>query len=198
MKGPDFNIVKHLKSQKLDITVQQLLKLCPKEKSKVVKALQRPRDIATNLSYNEPGIEIAPLKCYININGSKIKAIVDSGAAGTILSRHAMEQIGYQIEETTNRNIISANGNRNKTLGKIKDLPIQIEDNVIPIDVEVMETNAYNILIGNDWLSKADATYNWKNHQLTVNWRNKTTEVYATYAREENDSEEEYLSEEEY
>ena len=43
-----------------------------------------------------------------------------------------------------------------------------------------METGSYNVLLGNDWMMKAGATYNWKNQELTIDWRNQTTKLSAT------------------
>src|SRR6185295_19999321 len=94
---------------------------------------------------------------------------------------------------------ISANGERTASLGIIRDFPIEIEGNTIPINVEVMKTEAYHILLGNDWMMKAGAVYDWKNQELTLNWRNQRIKTTATYKQNDNqyNSEDDYESEEE-
>src|SRR4051812_42415463 len=113
-----------------------------------------------------------------------------------------MEQLEFDIEEATSKRIVSANGERTESLGKIKDFPIKISNSLIPINVEVMETDSYNILLGNDWMMKAGTTYNWKNQELTLDWRNQRIKVNASCKqirnlKEESDSEEDNESDNE-
>lgn len=200
LQVPDFDIVKKLKEQKIEITIPQLLKISNSEKKKLRDALKTPKETNARLADSRESPKTTTLECKVVINGFKVPATIDSGAATSIIARNTMEQLGFDIEESTNRNIISANGSTTASLGKIIDLPIVIEEENIPITVEVMETEAYNILLGNDWLKKAGASYDWKNQELTINWRNQKIKTTASYEQTDNHEDEEdddYSSEEE-
>ena len=49
------------------------------------------------------------------------------------------------------------------------------------MDVEVMDSTSYNLLLGNNWSQKVNATYNWKNKAYTLKWNNKKINVPTTY-----------------
>jgi hypothetical protein len=192
LEGSDFDIVKTLKNQKIEISLQQLLKKCPTEKKKLIEALRKPKE--AYLIKQEYTPKATTLECRIGINEYTVPATIDSGAATSIISRETMEQLGYGVETTTDKRIISANGAETKSLGRIKDFPIEVDGNVIPTDVEVMETDAYYLLLGNDWMMKAGASYDWKKQELTLNWRNRTIKTSAKCTREDqsDESEEEF------
>jgi hypothetical protein len=199
LQGPEFNLVKELKKLKIEVPLSQLLQMSPKQKSKLLESLRRPKEATVSFTNNENTPKTTTLECQIIVNGFKVPATIDSGAATSIIARNTMEQLGFDIEEATNCKIISANGNKTESLGRIKDFPVKINGNTIPINVEVMETDSYHILLGNDWMMKAGASYNWKNQELTLNWRNQTIKTPASCERKTivEDSEEEYSDDDE-
>ncbi|RHZ55375.1 hypothetical protein Glove_416g22 [Diversispora epigaea] len=159
LQGPELDIVKKLKEQKIEITLLQLFKISSNEKRKVIKALRKPKEVSARFTNQEDSLRTITLECDIIVNGYTVLATIDSGAATSIIARNTMEQLGFDIEEATNCKIISANGEKTESLGKIKDFPIEINNKVIPINMEVMETGAYHILLGNDWMMKAGTSY---------------------------------------
>jgi hypothetical protein len=180
LQVPQYDVVKKIKEQKLEITLPQLLDISPTAKKEFIESLRKPKEVSASLANHENNSRTTTLECNIIINGFKVPATIDSGAATSIIARNTMEQLGFDIEEATNCKIISANGEKNESLGKIKDFPVEINDRTIPINVEVMETEAYHILLGNDWMMKAGAAYDWKKQELTINWRNQTIKTTAT------------------
>ncbi|RHZ86078.1 hypothetical protein Glove_55g38 [Diversispora epigaea] len=150
LQGPELDIVKKLKEQKIEITLSQLFKISSNEKRKVIEALRKPKEVSARFTNQEDSLRTTTLECDIIVNGYTVPVTIDSGAATSIIARNTMEQLGFDIEEATNCKIISANGEKTESLGKIKDFPVEINDRVIPINMEVMETGAYHILLGND------------------------------------------------
>ncbi|RHZ54442.1 hypothetical protein Glove_427g15 [Diversispora epigaea] len=169
-------------------------------KRKVIEALRKPKEVSARFTNQEDSLRTTTLECDIIVNGYTVPATIDSGAATSIIARNTMEQLGFDIEEATNCKIILANGEKTESLGKIKDFPVEINDRVIPINMEVMETGAYHILLGNDWMMKAGASYNWNKQELTLNWRNQVIKTTASCKQNNNSLEsieEEYESEDE-
>ncbi|RHZ63035.1 hypothetical protein Glove_333g13 [Diversispora epigaea] len=200
LQGPELDIVKKLREQKIEITLPQLFKISSNEKRKVIEALRKPKEVSARFTNQEDSLRTTTLECDIVVNGYTVPATIDSGAATSIIARNTMEQLGFDIEEATNCKIISANGEKTESLGKIKDFPVEINDKVIPINMEVMETGAYHILLGNDWMMKAGASYDWSKQELTLNWRNQVIKTTAS-CKQNNTTlesiEEEYESEDE-
>ena len=59
--------------------------------------------------------------------------------------------------------MISIHGEKKKPLGEIVDFSITIQNATILINVTISEATGYDILVGNDWLSKCKATISCEN-----------------------------------
>ena len=55
-------------------------------------------------------------------------------------------------------------------LGIYEGLPININGVVIPADVAVINTDAYALIVGNEWLTKVKACINWETMTVGLNW----------------------------
>ncbi|KAG9284364.1 hypothetical protein G9A89_023621 [Geosiphon pyriformis] len=93
------------------------------------------------------------------VEGIDIKLILDSGSAGSIITKQLMDQLGCQVDHATTARIITADRNTKTPIGEINNFPFEINGIQIPTKVLVMEATQYQALIKNDWLSKANATF---------------------------------------
>ncbi|KAG9295745.1 hypothetical protein G9A89_008973 [Geosiphon pyriformis] len=82
------------------------------------------------------------------VNGHPIKLILDSGSAGSIITKQLMEQLAASAR------IITADGATKTPIGEIDDFLFEVNGIVTSIKVLVIEATQYQALIGNDWLSK--------------------------------------------
>ncbi|KAG9287194.1 hypothetical protein G9A89_001602 [Geosiphon pyriformis] len=85
---------------------------------------------------------ITAMYTIAKVNSQTIKLILDSGPAG--------------INHAASTRIITANEATKTPIGKIDNLPIEINDITILIKVFVMEATQYQAFIGNNWLSKTN------------------------------------------
>ncbi|KAG9306185.1 hypothetical protein G9A89_016089 [Geosiphon pyriformis] len=73
-----------------------------------------------------------------------------------------IEQISQPSKPTKNRAatawIIIVDGNTKTPIEEIDNFPFEINGIQIPTKVLIMEATQYQALVGNDWLSKANAT----------------------------------------
>ncbi|KAG9296633.1 hypothetical protein G9A89_002904 [Geosiphon pyriformis] len=90
------------------------------------------------------------------VNGHPIKLILDSGSAGSIITRQLMDQLGCRVDRAASVRIITADEATKTLIGKIDDFPIKVNGITIPIKVLVMEATQYQAFIGNNWLSKTN------------------------------------------
>jgi len=101
--------------------------------------LKESNELKVGLADQEYVPRITTLSCNVIIDEYIVPAIIDSGAAASLISRETMEQLGYDIEEPSGAIIVTASNKKTKVLGRIRDFPITIEGKIIPINVEVLE-----------------------------------------------------------
>ena len=77
-----------------------------------------------------------------------------------MIAHNVVKELGLKIEQASSSLIVSAIGTSTRPLGIIKDLPVEIEEVIIPIIVEVVPATSYSLLLGNDWSRKLNANYN--------------------------------------
>ncbi len=105
--------------------------------------------ISTIKNYTIPTTEV-------DINGKKILAFIDTGANCSIMSANVAKHNKYFIEKS---NIVLKLGDDSKIkpLGQTRPLPVRIRNVVHDVVFTVIDQDSHPILLGNDWLSPADA-----------------------------------------
>ncbi|KAG9288251.1 hypothetical protein G9A89_021282 [Geosiphon pyriformis] len=110
------------------------------------------------------------------VDGHSIKLILDSGSAGSIITRQLMDQLSHQVDCTASTRIITANRATKTPIGKINDFPIEVNDIIIPIKILVMEATQYQALVGNYWLSKTNIILDWNTQELQLSQNGQHTQ----------------------
>ena len=77
-----------------------------------------------------------------------------------MISYEIVKKLALKINTLSFSLIISVTGPSVWPLGIIKNLSIEIEEITIPLDIEVMDSISYFLLLGNNWSQKVNATYN--------------------------------------
>jgi len=142
-------------------------------------------------------------KCDLYVGKTPVTAVIDSGAATSIITRPLLKELGYQISGPSNMVIVTANGSRVRALGTVNALPINLRHMIIPTDIHVLESQDKVLILGNDWLREVDAKMDWKNEELTLRAKGRTIRVpirftleRAYIAAEVNESDDEFEDEE--
>ncbi|RHZ53015.1 hypothetical protein Glove_452g36 [Diversispora epigaea] len=182
----DFDIVEQLQNQPAGLSWADALEVSSIRKS-FFEALRKPKEKEIKLADQEYSLKTTALKCNVAVGVYTVPTIVDSGAAISIITRDAMKQLGYEIEEASKSIILPATGKKTQPLGVIHDLPITIQGQTIPINVEVIDAATYSLLLENNWLMKANASYNWSDQELTLRCTNESDT--ETEESEEDDEE---------
>ena len=52
--------------------------------------------------------------------------------------------------------------------GRLKNVPVQIENVIVPIDFKVIDSGSQEILIGMDWMRKSKAKFDAEKMELKV------------------------------
>ncbi|KAG9306911.1 hypothetical protein G9A89_000779 [Geosiphon pyriformis] len=77
------------------------------------------------------------------IDGHPIKLILNSKSADSIITQQFMDQLGYQVDHAASARIITADRATKTPIGKINDLPIEINGIIVFIKVLVIEAMQY-------------------------------------------------------
>src|SRR5215204_7264683 len=112
--------------------------------------------------------DTTPLTCEAKVAGYKFKLILDSGSSVSVISKHFLEAIACKIDEPSRRDLSNVHGQRKRALGIAKEVPVTVNGVTISADMEVMDTDAYAIIVGNGWLKEAKALIDYETCQLTI------------------------------
>ena len=101
-------------------TVGQMLQY-PNQRKNLVKILKRPKKtVETNYLQSENDTrKTSSAKCYVRIKGNPVIAILDSGAAVSIITNKLMYKLGLEPDTPSKTIVVTANGNRVRALGQI-------------------------------------------------------------------------------
>ena len=79
---------------------------------------------------------------------------MDTGSTRSLISKVFLNKIEQKIEKPSTIKMVDVNRGKQQSLGKIRNLPINVKVTIISIDVEVSEAADYTVIVGNDWLTK--------------------------------------------
>ncbi|KAG9285839.1 hypothetical protein G9A89_013264 [Geosiphon pyriformis] len=89
------------------------------------------------------------------VDGHSIKLILNSGSAGSIITKQLIDQLDCQIDHAASAKIITANEATKTPIEEIDDFPIEVNGIIVPIKVLIIEATQYQALIGNNWLQNS-------------------------------------------
>ncbi|KAG9289122.1 hypothetical protein G9A89_022431 [Geosiphon pyriformis] len=104
------------------------------------------KELSTTPLFSGAVLEEKPITIMytdVKINGHFIKLILDSGSAGSIITRQLMDQLGHRVDQVASTRIIMADEVTKTPIGEINDLPIKINGIIVPIKVLVMKATQY-------------------------------------------------------
>jgi hypothetical protein len=178
-----YSIVSDLAHVKSNISIAQLL-LLPQYKKELKKALTPRR--AKSKKTKEKGKERmmvsaaatnTPMMCKGQVSSWTIDIIIDSGSSISIISKSFANHIKRSPDKTSTRAITGIHGDQKGSLGIISDLAVHLGDVVISVDMEVIDTKAYTMVLGNDWLRKARAKIDCDTPGITITDGNRTAKI---------------------
>lgn len=184
-----FEVARYLQELPSGLTIGQAAHLIPNYRQGIALAGKRTRDRSANYnnySSDESDEErsgqgpTTAMQCELLVGKEPVKAIIDSGAATSIITHKLAKRLGHKISAPSKIVVVTTDGSKVKPLGIIKDFPITINYMKIPTTVEVLESPNDLLLLGNDWLVRVGATLNWKSCKFTVKYKGREETVSAT------------------
>jgi hypothetical protein len=198
----EFNVAQYLRNQPCGLTIGQAVNNIPKYRAGMIKALRRTREKEAETNFVDNSGPTTAAKCTLRVGRNATTAIIDSGAATSIITKPLLRRLGFQITKASKLVIVTANGERTRALGIAENLPIIINNNnfkiTIPTSFQVLDSKDEILILGNEWLRKTNANMSWAQAMLSINYNGKKCQVPITFTRtlpvnaEEDSSEEEF------
>ena len=73
-----------------------------------------------------------------------------------------LDEMNVNIDKPTTIKMININGEKKAPLGKINHVPIKINNDQWKIEIIVIESKNYNVILGSDWLSLTKGIMNYQ------------------------------------
>ena len=91
-----------------------------------------------------------------------------------MISKNLLKRLDWTIDKPTRLTFIAADGKVNRPLGRVEDIPVTFGPAIIPINAVVTSADTYDLILGNDWISKAKAVMDFRKHKLQITWKGRT------------------------
>jgi len=125
------------------------------------------KQMNTNFEYNDKKVQDAMFGEAI-VFGERINIIFDSGSKGCAITKQFLDRKGQSIDRPPTVKLIDIHGNRVTPLGEKPNVQVNIEGIDISIDMVVTTSKDYNIILGNEWLSKVRAKMDYESGMITI------------------------------
>ncbi|CAB4402107.1 unnamed protein product, partial [Rhizophagus irregularis] len=211
----EFDIAKYISDLPCGLSIGQATAQLPVYRKGLIQSMRRKREKVDNNNYigesyygdsnSEEETPTTAAKCEFHINQQPVIAVIDSGAAVSIMTTAMMKTLKLTIDGPSEYVIKTANGTRVRSLGEIQDLPLKVRNLIIKTNVQIIESSDSVFILGNNWMRKVNAALDWNKKMLTIRYNGRSTTVPVIFTLPkpikikqsfEYDDEEEYESEE--
>jgi len=198
-KGKSFpiNLEERIKELPCGLTVEEAQKMIPgykKEFSKAFKIIKKREKV--NYMEIPKRSKFTSMKSKAEIEDIEIDAIIDTGAAISAMTKTLIEELGYKINKSSNVVIVTADGNRTRSLGKIIDIELNLNGVDTVVTVEVIESKDRTLILGNDWLERVRAQIDMEKGKINIKGKKGFVDIPVEFSTKKDNSDE--GSEEEY
>ncbi|KAG1611852.1 hypothetical protein G6F44_013448 [Rhizopus delemar] len=140
-----YDIISDVLKQKADIEIGDLITVAPSLRKKLVdecrpkRKSRQSQQVAQQTMALIEDEEINTTAAYstVSIGDKNIKALVDSGASKTCMSKALADALELEIDSASENVFTLGNGTKQPALGLMYDVPIEVkEDMVIPCTIE--------------------------------------------------------------
>jgi hypothetical protein len=172
----DFELAKHI--------IKETPKMIKKEK--VIESIRKFNSEKVNYLGRNGKPRYIPVTCEVNIQGEETEAIIDSGAAATVISKGLLDKTPYRITKSS-RASFNPFGGKGKyvSLGVVEDMKFMIGDVNTTMDVEVVDIDDEIFILGVEWCEKEKANIDIGNRIMEIRQKERTYEVPIKYVKKE-------------
>ncbi|PVU91432.1 hypothetical protein BB560_006123, partial [Smittium megazygosporum] len=151
-----YSLKNDLSEMQPNISMAQLIKASPTLRNELSDLCRKVEDKPIN---NLESAENRTSNCrsIINVFGKYCWAIMDTGAACSVVNRQLLNKWGIEPDFNTSQMVVTADGARHVTYGKASQVPITIAEYTFPADLIIMDRSDEFLVLGTDWFVKNNA-----------------------------------------
>lgn len=182
----EYNITQDVLDQKANIDMKDLLIAAPALKRDLIRSIRNTKLVKPNtLAFVEDDdVDTTAIYTTVYIGEYKVKAILDTGSAKTVMSKKLADTLGLDIDAPSTSIFTLGNGTKQAALGIIYDVPLNIGAKlIIPGSIEVLPVCPTQLIIGNNWMKRAKARLNLENKTIKIEYKNNLAHVPFVFTR---------------
>ncbi|OMH79378.1 hypothetical protein AX774_g6195, partial [Zancudomyces culisetae] len=160
----NYSVMRNLHNVRADITIGQLIEVCPA----VREELNQASTSKVNIKTMDAQSRNSNCKTIVTVNGVKYQAVVDTGAACSIISRGLAQLMKMQNTSTTSETIVTADGANHQIKYKVVGAPITINGKEYIANLLILEIDTHSLVLVTDWLKLHGAIINMNNSTLSL------------------------------
>lgn len=88
----------------------------------------------------------------VQVKGEPFTAVIDTGAACSVVSRGFAEHVKEVIHPVETRPLQTADGSRHQPIGIVEDLPVKVQGVLHPANFSVIDRPDKLLILGMNWL----------------------------------------------
>src|SRR6185295_1031263 len=175
-----YDIAADILNMQSSAKIGQMLKY-PGQKKNLTKILKRPQPKETHHVKTEEVKRTTAAKCYIRIKKNPVVAVLDSGAAVSIITNKLRKKLKLVTDGPSKVIVITTNGSGQRALGQIDYVPIAIQNLLVPMKLQVIESPEETLLLGTDFFEKTQAQWDFADKTLKLLYNGDETVVQTTH-----------------
>jgi deoxyuridine 5'-triphosphate nucleotidohydrolase len=163
------------------LTIEELVQLSPAAREQLKRGITD-----TKPSYeivNAVDEQRTPAYATGMIQNKPTSCIIDTGAGISLISMDMLNRLEWGIDRASKRTLVVADGSKSIALGEMKEVPVTFNNTTIPIDMTVTESTTYDVILGTDWLAKAQAKIDLNAAQLRITYHGKSEHINLDLTR---------------
>ncbi|OMH80180.1 Retrovirus-related Pol polyprotein from transposon [Zancudomyces culisetae] len=162
-----FSLKEQLAKWRPDISLPQLMEISPSLTTEMSNLCKRTK----NAELNEIRLEVPRItncKIMVKIFDNEFCAVVDTGAACSVATPSLLDEWGLIAEEESDQIIVTADGKRHYSLGRVNEVPLIIGRYQFQVNVTIMERSDNTLILGTDWLLEHQAHIDLKSSEMRL------------------------------
>ncbi|OMH84950.1 Retrovirus-related Pol polyprotein from transposon, partial [Zancudomyces culisetae] len=153
------------------ISFPQLLEVSPKLSNELSMLNKKVKKTEINEIWIEEPKQ-SNCKIVASVFGKEIVAIVDTGAVCSVATPDLIEIWGLVPEPDEDQIIITADGKRHHTNGKLTDLPLAVGGIEFSVDMIIMDRADNTLILGTDFLQKYKVIIDLRSRSIKIPIKN--------------------------
>lgn len=163
--GTPYSIVEDLERTRANITYAQLLQIAPNLSTQASKLFQATTPTANAVQAQNDKFNAVTTTAIVD--GHKTEAVIDSGAAVSIISKNLAQHLQGKINRNKTQRLRGVNATETSK-GTAEHIVVDVGGCKIPINLLILQSSPSDLILGSDWSSAVGAIIDYRSSKLQM------------------------------